>query len=98
MNKIFTLTSAFALALTSTMATPQVANAQGKSDAAKAQRDACYALIAGGDYPGLNLGECLSFDNAAWPGFKAHVCDFFRETGLLDDYEFDSYSDCIRNF
>jgi len=58
-------------------------------------QDFCYALIASGDFTGLNLGECMSFNNSSDAGFKAHLCDFFRESGVLEDLEM-TYSECIR--
>lgn len=44
----------------------------------------------------LNLADCLSFDNAPESMFRRHVCNFIRETGQLEDYEFASHADCIR--
>lgn len=57
----------------------------------------CYDLIAGGEFPDLVLGECMSFNNTSDAGFKAHLCDMLRGTGQLNDWGFSSYSDCVRN-
>ena len=58
----------------------------------------CTDLIASGQYPALNFGECMGFNNTSENGFKTHVCDLFRETDSLADNGFSSYSDCVRNF
>lgn len=56
----------------------------------------CYELIESGDFPGLNLGECMSFNRTVGgPGFKAHLCDYFRESGILEEAGV-TYAECIR--
>jgi hypothetical protein len=73
------------------------ASAQSPPDVSEFQQ-VCYDLIATGEFPGMNFGECLSFDVTADPqGFKAHLCDAIAENGELADLGFSSYSDCIRN-
>jgi hypothetical protein len=54
----------------------------------------CYDLIASGDFPDLNLGECMSFNIVPEQGFAAHFCDFLRETDQLGDV---TYAECVRN-
>ena len=54
----------------------------------------CYDLIASGEFAGLNLGECMSFNLTPDDGFKAHFCDYLRETDQLGDM---TYSECIRS-
>ena len=55
----------------------------------------CYSLIASGNFPDLNLGECMAFNLTPDPGFKALFCDYLRETGQLEDAGV-TYSQCIR--
>ncbi len=57
----------------------------------------CQDLIASGYYPTANYGECISFNSTSESGFKAHFCDFLRESDAYADWGFTSYSDCIRN-
>lgn len=57
----------------------------------------CNEVIASGEFPELNFGECMSFNNTSINGFVSHICDEMRETGTLEDNGFSSYSDCIRN-
>lgn len=57
----------------------------------------CYGLMASGDYPGLSLGECVSFNVTSEQGFVTKFCDFVRESDAYTDYGFDSYSDCVRS-
>ena len=57
----------------------------------------CYALLASGEFPALNLGECMSFNSTSEHGFKAHFCDLLRETDGYGDFGFKSYSVCIHN-
>jgi hypothetical protein len=60
----------------------------------RARHEVCFAL-ATSSAP-LNLGDCLSFDNAPEPVFRTEVCNFLRETGQLRDFRFASHSECIR--
>jgi hypothetical protein len=85
----------FAMVLPASTIVPTTAQARPGEN--RELQEYCYDLIASGDFPGLNLGECMSFnnnlDNPA--GFKAHLCDAFREMGVLDE-EGITYSECIR--
>jgi hypothetical protein len=91
--KQLSILCATALMVTST---PTLAAPASASQAEKRElQDLCYGLIASGEFPGLNLGECMSFNNTSDAGFKAHLCDFFRESGLLEELEM-TYSECIR--
>lgn len=50
------------------------------------------------EFPGLSLGKCMSFNlSQNTYGYVPHVCDFFQDLGLLDDYGFDSFADCVKN-
>ena len=57
----------------------------------------CYDLIASGIFPGLTVGECVSYNLSSDSGFKTRFCDMLRDTGTFDDYGYTSYSDCVRN-
>lgn len=57
----------------------------------------CAALVESGDFPGLNFGECMSFNLTPAAGFQAHLCDYIREADLYEEFGVTSYSDCIRN-
>lgn len=71
-----------------------VTEQQGRLEATRARREVCYALAMG--VVPLNLGDCLSFDNAPEPVFRTEVCNFLRETGQLEDFRFASHAECIR--
>ena len=96
--KIFfgTLITAVLLATSPTeaLATSATSSAQ---PANQQVQNYCYALIASGAYPTLNLGECVSFNVTSEQGFVTKFCDFVRETANYSDYGFTSYSDCVRN-
>jgi hypothetical protein len=92
--------------LLSTLAGPTVSPASAQQGSPGANRDYqrlvhdyCEAVIASGDLPTLNYGECESFNVVSDNGFKTHFCDALREGAgaTLEDYGFTSYSDCIRN-
>lgn len=99
MKRISLLVAAFVTAVSfSGAAVAAPASAQDRPPAVNEFRQACHDLIATGEFPTMNFGECLSFDVTADPqGFKAHLCDAILETADLADLGFTSYSDCIRN-
>lgn len=72
---------------------PSPAPAQGKN---AALIEFCVYLMSLDAFAGMNLGECMSFNSVADPGFAPHGCDALREFGILYDY-YDSYSDCVRS-
>ena len=75
-----------------------IAVAQDEGPKGQELREYCYGLIESGEFGPLNLGECMSFNETMdRAGFAAHICDAFLELGLLEDFGFDSYSDCILN-
>ena len=56
----------------------------------------CEALID--QYPGLSLGTCVAFnDTQGTYGFVPQQCHELQGLGLLDDFGFDSFDDCVRN-
>lgn len=70
------------------------AEQQGSVHSMRVRHEICQALSTGAVY--LNLADCLSFDNAPESVFRRHVCNFIRETGQLEDYEFASHAECLR--
>ena len=78
-----------------TPAAPALAQATPSQGANAELFEFCYDLIESGEFPGLNLGECMSFNLAPEAGFKAHLCDFLRETGGLEEAGL-TYSECVR--
>jgi len=57
----------------------------------------CADLIDSGEFPALQLGECMSFNLTPDQGFKAHLCDYIRSNNLWEDFGVTSFSDCVRN-
>ena len=56
----------------------------------------CSDLMA--VYPDLPLGVCMSFNlTQGTYGFVPQICHELEGRGLLDDYGFESFSDCVRN-
>jgi hypothetical protein len=78
--------------------TPAIAGHADNKGANAELQQLCTDLIASGDFPGLNRGECMSFNLTPDAGWRAHVCDLYRETtGFGEGEDFASYSDCVRN-
>lgn len=95
MVSLIGLAAAALLAPGQPVATAQaVTEQQGNVSSTRARHEICHMLSTGAVY--LNLADCLSFDNAPESMFRRHVCNFIRETGQLEDYEFASHADCIR--
>jgi hypothetical protein len=58
--------------------------------------DYCYDLIE--QFPGVPLGVCMSFNlTQNTYGWLPQVCAYFEDSGLLEDYGFTSFTDCVRN-
>jgi hypothetical protein len=56
----------------------------------------CSELMA--DFPDLPLGVCMSFNlTQGTYGFVPQICHELEGRGLLDDYGFESFDDCVRN-
>lgn len=75
--------------------TPATAQQRGYADEMRELREFCENLIASGEFPRLNFGECISFNITPDQGFVAHLCDFLRETDALGDM---TYAECVRSF
>jgi hypothetical protein len=43
-----------------------------------------------------NLGECTSLFTVPTVGGAAHICDFWAETGQLEDFGYDTFRDCLK--
>ena len=58
----------------------------------------CKEILAGPPQPktGATLGECTSFFTVPTLGFAAHVCDFWLESGQLDDFGYETYDECVQ--
>lgn len=96
--RLLTMAAIGAACLLSPVAPAVAAPSGSNNQGANAELlDFCYGLIASGIFPSLTLGECMSYNLSSDAGFKAHFCDFLRETGAFGDYGYTSYSDCVRN-
>lgn len=67
---------------------------EGRPDA-KMRHEICYVLATG--TARFNLADCLSFDHAPEPVFRAEVCNFLRESEQLQDFGFAAHSQCLRD-
>ena len=85
-----------ALAVSAQPPTPTAIGQTSGPAAIRARHEICYALAAGASDPALDLAGCLNFDNAPEAAFRTQVCSFLRESEQLQDYNFASYSDCVR--
>lgn len=93
--KLFAAGALILGALASPLAAPALANGTNAQDTNGPLLDFCYGLIESGNFPDLNLGECMAFNLTPDPGFKALFCDYLRETGQLEEAGV-TYSQCIR--
>ena len=58
----------------------------------------CQGLLASGEFSdALTLGRCMSFNTVSDQGFATQFCSYLRGEGLLGDYGFASFSDCVIN-
>lgn len=56
----------------------------------------CESILNSGDYgDALTFGLCMSFNNVSDAGYVTQVCLAFRGQGLLQEYGFDSFDDCV---
>jgi len=56
----------------------------------------CESLITSGDYSdALTFGRCMAFNNTSIEGLATQTCQALRGEGLLEDYGFASFSDCV---
>lgn len=71
--------------------TPQIT-----ADQAIARHEICYNLATAAAYP-LDLRDCLAFAQSPDADFKTEVCNFLKDTAQLMDFEFTSYTACMRH-
>ena len=83
---------------------PSAANAQAGSPGANREyielvQSFCSTIVGSAGFPGLNWGECLSFNVVSAQGFISIFCDSLREGahGGYEAFGFEDYDDCIRN-
>ena len=93
--RIFRGLLAVAIIATAAVAPVTPASGQATGGANAELLEFCHGLVESGTFPGLNLGECMSFNLTPESGFKAHFCDYLRETGQLEEAGV-TYSECIR--
>ena len=56
----------------------------------------CESLITSGDYSdALTFGRCMGFNNVSDPGFVTQFCMYLRGEGLLGEFGFASFDDCV---
>ena len=56
----------------------------------------CEGLITSGDFSdALNFGRCMGFNDTSIEGFATQTCMALRGEGLLDDYGFASFDECV---
>ena len=64
-------------------------------DNIRARQDVCYALATG--VAPLDLADCFSLANAPEPAFRIELCSFLNATGQLEDFQFASRAQCLRD-
>lgn len=80
--------------ITSASAAPSSAPGQNGSNAALLAY--CESLITSGDYSdALNFGRCMGFNSTSDSGFVTQFCQYLRGEGLLGDFGFASFDDCV---
>ena len=60
-----------------------------------ARQEVCYALATG--VAPLGLAECFGLANAPEPAFRTQLCSFLHATGQLEDFDFASRAQCLRD-
>ena len=74
------------------------ANAPGQNGANAELLQFCTDLLQSGEFSDtLTLGRCLSFNTVSDQGFATQFCQFLRGEGMLGDYDFANYADCVVN-
>jgi hypothetical protein len=62
-------------------------------------QDFCTEIVGSDDFPGLNWGECMSFNVVSEDGFRTAFCKALREgqDGGLESWGFEDFDDCVQN-
>ncbi len=56
----------------------------------------CESLLESGDFSdALTFGRCMGYNETSIEGFATQTCMALRGEGLLADYGFDSFDDCV---
>lgn len=80
--------------ITPVLADPAAAPGQNGSDAELLAF--CESIITSGDYSdALTFGRCMSFNDTSIQGLATQTCMAFRGEGLLQDYGFATFEDCV---
>ena len=101
--KAIHLIAAFGLAVgsitaPSTPANADPANPPGQNGANAELLQFCTDLLQSGEFSeALTFGRCMAFNTTSDQGFATQFCGYLRGEGLLGDYGFVSYSDCVVN-
>jgi hypothetical protein len=45
--------------------------------------------------PSLSLGTCMSYFLSGGPGYLTQFCHYLADNGLLGDWGFDSFTQCV---
>ena len=96
MRNILLPLAAGALIVSSPVTLPDVAKAQSNNELMNLCKD-----ILGGPRPSgiATLGECTSLFilfGIESDGLATHACDLWLERGQLEDFGYDSFSECVR--
>ena len=95
MTRLALLFAAFSMAIVPTAAGANPQSPPGQNGHNAELLGFCTSLFE--IFPTLNFGECMSYNLSSDAGFKTRFCDMLVETGVLGDYGYTSYSDCVRN-
>jgi hypothetical protein len=98
MKNLSMLVATFALTIPAplTLATPALAASNSSAT------QSCKSIVAGGNYPDLTVGECVSLfttqSNSNGNGYAAQECSYAEQQvpDLFYSY-YDSYSDCVHD-
>ena len=77
------------------LAWPAIVEKGGMTPALGLRHEICYALATAPAAP-ADLARCLNFDRAPATTFTAYVCSFLAQTDQLEDFDFLTYSVCLR--
>jgi hypothetical protein len=75
---------------------PAMIEKDGMTPAPGLRHEICYALATAPAAP-ADLARCLNLDRAPATAFTAYVCSFLLHTDQLEDFDFTTYSACLRD-
>ena len=88
MKKFIAAASSLGMALSMSVALPTPAHA------APDVTEYCKSIIQ--YYPGHTLGDCISSFHSNPNAWATKTCNFWSDEGLLDDFGFKNFGDCVR--